>query len=447
MVTLPICSFSQDCYKMFYEKGKKEIQEDDFDAAIKSFEAAKVCPDAPAENDIDTKIVEAQNGYIDAIQKERNKVKALYLAMLARKAFDDGDPLLGFRLSETAYELDQNTTTQELLLNFQEKYDKLFRSGRRFNSLKQYTDYFLGEAEDGSVWIFDYWGDSFSSFSIGNDILKVNKLVVSPDEQLIATISVKGIPMIWDKKGALIKKLEIHRGPVYDISFSPDSKNLLTASHDQTAALWTDKGDLIHLLQGHNKPLMAVEFSPDGQYILTASVDARSIVWDRNGNVVGEKGEANNDPVIETGFAPDSKNVVAILSSDLIVIYNLKFSEQTKREIRPRQSKDPETIKDVVISADGEYVLVLLKNQQSFNEMAILYNKNGEIVQRLDQNNLLWMKVPISNNENLLVLTKNDKVQLRRLSEKNQKTSIIEEYEQHLRELTEMEKQTYSIEE
>ena len=445
-LNLPLSVFSQDCYQLFYEKGMEEFRNEDFNASIKSFQAAKVCSDIPAENDVDDRIVAAQNGYINAIQKERNKVKSLYLAMLARKAFDDGDPLLGFRLSEKAYLLDENTTTQELILNFQENYDILFRSGRKFNTLKQFNGYFLGEAEDGSVWIFDMQGNNFGSLKVDGLDLKVNKVIVSPDGQFIAAISIKSIPFLFNKKGQLIKKLEIHSGPVYDISFSADSKNLVTASHDQTAALWTTNGDLVQQFKGHSQPLIAVQFSPDARYILTASIDARIIVWDRNGEIVGEKGEVYNDPILKASFAPDSKNVVAISSLDCVVIYDLKFSESSKREIKPKESKSPETIKDVVISEDGEYVLVLLKNRESFDEMAILYNKKGEIVRKLDQNDLLWTKVPIGNNENILILTKQDKIWLRRLYEQNQKTNIIDDYDRYLRDLTELEKFMYGIE-
>ncbi len=435
-----------DCFKTFYNKGIGQLAMEEFDAAIKSFKAAKVCNDIPAANDVDDKIVEAQNGFINAIQKERNKVKSLYLAMLARKAFEEGDPLLGFRLSEKAYRLDENTTTQELLISFQEKYDKLFQSGRRFKSLKRFAGYYLGEAENGSVWVFDLDSENFKPLKVGNNILKVKKLVVSDDEQFIATIPVDGPPFIWNNKGDMVKRLLIHTGPVYDLSFSTDSKYIITASHDQTAGLWTVDGELVRLLKGHDQPLIAAEFSPDGQYILTASVDAKSIVWDKNGNKIGEKEKVYNDPVLETGFAPDSKNVVAISSSDCVVIYDLRFSEGSKAEIRPKQSKDPETIKGVVISEDGQFVLVLLKNRESFDEMAILYNRNGDIIQRLDQNDLLWMKIPIGNNEDLLVLTKNGEVSLRKLTERNQKSSIIDEYSQYLRELTELEKFTYGIE-
>ncbi len=62
-----------------------ELQQEDFDAAIKSFKAAKVCNDIPAANDVDDKIVEAQNGFILAITKARDEaIKAKEDAEKAR---------------------------------------------------------------------------------------------------------------------------------------------------------------------------------------------------------------------------------------------------------------------------------------------------------------------------------------------------------------------------
>jgi tetratricopeptide (TPR) repeat protein len=64
------------CYQTFYQKGIDAIKAEDFEAAINSFKAAKVCPDLPAENDLDDKILLAQNGFIIAIQKARDEAIA-----------------------------------------------------------------------------------------------------------------------------------------------------------------------------------------------------------------------------------------------------------------------------------------------------------------------------------------------------------------------------------
>ena len=65
-----------NCYKTFYEKGVSAFNQDDFETAINNFKAAKVCPDLPTENDVDKKILEAQNGFIIAIQKARDEAIA-----------------------------------------------------------------------------------------------------------------------------------------------------------------------------------------------------------------------------------------------------------------------------------------------------------------------------------------------------------------------------------
>ena len=78
-------SAQTDCYDTFYQKGIQAIGADDFETAINNFKAAKVCPDLPAENDVDARILEAQNGYITAIQKARDEAIAAKLEAEAAK--------------------------------------------------------------------------------------------------------------------------------------------------------------------------------------------------------------------------------------------------------------------------------------------------------------------------------------------------------------------------
>lgn len=69
----------KDCFQTFYKKGNEAFQADDFESAINNYKAAKVCPDKPAVNDVDEKILEAQNGYILAITKARDEAIAAKL--------------------------------------------------------------------------------------------------------------------------------------------------------------------------------------------------------------------------------------------------------------------------------------------------------------------------------------------------------------------------------
>ena len=65
-----------DCYQTFYQKGINAMEADSFEVAVNAFKAAKICPDLPAENDVDDKILEAQNGFIIAIKKARDEALA-----------------------------------------------------------------------------------------------------------------------------------------------------------------------------------------------------------------------------------------------------------------------------------------------------------------------------------------------------------------------------------
>jgi tetratricopeptide (TPR) repeat protein len=68
-----------DCFQVFYNKGIEAFQKDSFEMAINNFKAAKVCPDKPADSDVDDKILEAQNGFIIAITKARDEAIAAKL--------------------------------------------------------------------------------------------------------------------------------------------------------------------------------------------------------------------------------------------------------------------------------------------------------------------------------------------------------------------------------
>jgi tetratricopeptide (TPR) repeat protein len=78
-----------DCYQTFYQKGETAFQADDFEAAINNFKAAKICPDLPAGNDIDEKILAAQNGFIIAITKARDEaISAKLEAEVANRSLE-----------------------------------------------------------------------------------------------------------------------------------------------------------------------------------------------------------------------------------------------------------------------------------------------------------------------------------------------------------------------
>ncbi|MFT5763564.1 MAG: hypothetical protein ACI8X3_000984 [Saprospiraceae bacterium] len=83
-------SLAQDCYQPFFEEGVKAYNALDFERAINQFKAANICDDAPANDKVGEWISKAQNGYIDAIKKARDKALVLQIDTEALNYFSSG---------------------------------------------------------------------------------------------------------------------------------------------------------------------------------------------------------------------------------------------------------------------------------------------------------------------------------------------------------------------
>ncbi|MFT5763565.1 MAG: hypothetical protein ACI8X3_000985, partial [Saprospiraceae bacterium] len=148
-------SSAQDCYSSFLQEGIAAYSLLDFERAINQFKAAKICDDLPAGNDIDEWISKSQTGYIDAIKKARQEAEAalaransLYLANLSKQALEAGELIIAFRLMESAYQKDKNPVTQELIIDFQQKYDALFSNTTEYLLLRRFNGNYISQTKD-----------------------------------------------------------------------------------------------------------------------------------------------------------------------------------------------------------------------------------------------------------------------------------------------------------
>jgi len=86
----------------------------------------------------------------------------------------------------------------------------------------------------------------------------------------------------------LIRTIEGHGYPVYDVAVSPDGKYLASVAGDENRVtrpgpvkLWNaETGALIADLVEHERAAFTVTFSPDGKYLLTGGLDEKVNVYD-----------------------------------------------------------------------------------------------------------------------------------------------------------------------
>lgn len=109
---------AQNCYQTFLDEGIAAYNAFQFEAAIKKFEAAKVCVDRPNSTDADEWLAKAQNGYIDRLQI----IASRFLTSEGQRAFQQKNYKVAFRLYQEAlkYKSDnaQAKDLQQKLLPF-----------------------------------------------------------------------------------------------------------------------------------------------------------------------------------------------------------------------------------------------------------------------------------------------------------------------------------------
>ena len=120
-----------------------------------------------------------------------------------------------------------------------------------------------------------------------------NNILFSPNSDILAIVSSKGIIRLWDANTGKYKhtlitqrsKKDSHGHPIAisGISFSPDGSTLANVSIDNNIYLWnTTTGRLKGTLKGHADKVNSISFSPDGKMLVSGSQDGTLRMWDVN---------------------------------------------------------------------------------------------------------------------------------------------------------------------
>lgn len=117
---------------------------------------------------------------------------------------------------------------------------------------------------------------------------------------------------VWDPaKGALLKTLSGHQGPVASCAFTPDGTTLASGSRDKNIVLWDiASARPLRTLSGHKDWVTALAFSPNGKVLASGSRDGDVRIWDSStGNLMAQLSDKQFRGINSLEFSPDGKRV------------------------------------------------------------------------------------------------------------------------------------------
>lgn len=140
----------------------------------------------------------------------------------------------------------------------------------------------------------------------------INRLAVSPDEQLVAIAAGTGIWLYRLPQLELVRVMVSHSRPVRTLAWSPDSLQLASAGDDGIVRIWEVSSGLeVNQLTGHTDWVRAVAWSPDGSQLASGGNDSFIIIWNPlSGQEI--KQLTGHDGAIRTlAWSPDSQRLAS----------------------------------------------------------------------------------------------------------------------------------------
>jgi WD40 repeat protein len=172
----------------------------------------------------------------------------------------------------------------------------------------------------------------------------------SPDGKLLATASLDGSVSLWEAKGRLIRKMQIHTMSALGVAFSPDGESLASASADKTLAIFSLEGRIEHRVSGHRSDVLSLAWSPDGRYLASGSEDMTVRVHTKTGSLVSTL-TGQMQPVTALEFSQDGKYlVIAERGTHLLIRETSRWT--TEKLIQAHR----DVVWDTAISKDNRFI-------------------------------------------------------------------------------------------
>ncbi|HMQ45894.1 MAG TPA: WD40 repeat domain-containing protein [Saprospiraceae bacterium] len=426
------------CYDDLRKEGIGLMNAGRYDEAINRFWAGYTCDDLPRNHDLDELIRQAQERWVNKLEKAvDDAIKAEKVALEAKKEAEKakeketiakqqaeanavearrkGKRAESLRLSLLADNVRLKGRYEDALYlsfiglklaNEEEKEDnwRSFGEAVRDSLAKQAFSSaqpvekigfspegkFLIVQSDSRLHLIDY--ENGAQQAIQPDI----------DYRLSADASAKGSYLVswsggnsaqwWNNKGQLMATIAGHSESLYHAVFTPDEQYLLTCGRDNIAKVWRNNGQLLTTLAGHDGNIYGISCSTDGKFLLTRSADGTAKLWNLSGECLATLGQAEWY-LHDARFSPNGQQVVTASANGGLKVWSL-----TGQLLFEYQSNTV-PIKEAFFLADNRHVISRtlesctiwdMDTQQMIAELSHASPIKGASVNPQNQDILTW---------------------------------------------------------
>ncbi len=182
-------------------------------------------------------------------------------------------------------------------------------------------------------------------------------LVLSPDQEVIATASWDTTIKLWDASdGRLLAQLVGHRGHVWCLAFSPDGAFLASGGGDDTVRVWAvgapGPATLRRVLRGHLADVTTVAFSRDGTQLVSGDTAGIIKLWPREEQAGRDVVATHADWAFALAFSPrDDRRLASAGFGGTAWIRDL--DRDTHQDLAPPRTYDTFNL---TWSADGRFL-------------------------------------------------------------------------------------------
>ncbi|MGD1937528.1 MAG: hypothetical protein ACFCA4_08240 [Cyanophyceae cyanobacterium] len=160
-------------------------------------------------------------------------------------------------------------------------------------------------------------------------LLKINRVIFSPDGQHIAAASNDGTIHLWNSEGKFLRHITGHANYVSDIAFSPDSQRLASAGGDKVAYVWDLGGKQVNQLP-HIDAVTRIHYHPSGDFLATGSWDGLITLWSNDGSQIKQIKD-HSDGIGSVKFSADGEWLSSSGYDEIAIFRHLDTSELVRR--------------------------------------------------------------------------------------------------------------------